>query len=226
VADLVRRTPVVVLAPPHHFERRRPRECGGERSFCANPWRLFEALRQWAWDQAALTTALREVIGLSPSATIGFSLGGFQTLLLASASALDGPLVTIAATNRYAHGVLRGVVGADVLQQSKRAGIYPLALYHMTRSVQLDRYVHRLRGRDVLYIDGLYDEVDPPPSLERLRLALAPSRTLRLPAGHATLLLWRRRIAAETASFLTAVGALPADVRRARRWLRLPRPAR
>ena len=87
-----------------------------------------------------------------------------------------------------------------------QVGIDETRLVRMTDSIQLERHMPRLRNHPVLYIDGIYDRVDPPPSLERLEAALRPARSVHLPAGHATIVLYRRRIIREISLFLTEQG--------------------
>ncbi|HEX4822857.1 MAG TPA: hypothetical protein VFV19_00945 [Candidatus Polarisedimenticolaceae bacterium] len=203
LAPLRERFPVVMMAAPYHFERAPSGWFSGEGTVNPNPWRLYAALRQWAWDQKALHAALVEAAGLTPAAVVGFSLGAFQTLLAAAAGELDGLLlVSIASTNRYAHGLRHGVLGRGTLEGLRRAGIDEERLDRMVDAIQLERYVPRLNGRPVLYIAGRHDLVDPPPSAERLEAALRPARSVWLESGHGTVLLERARVAREVFAFL------------------------
>ena len=201
------RYPVVMMAAPYHFERTPPGWFPGEGTVNPNPWRLYESIRQWSWDQRALMQALPEAARLEPAAVVGFSLGAFQSLLAASAGDLpDLPLVAVAATNRYAFGLRHGVLGRGTLEGLRRAGIDGDRLDRMVDAVQLERYVPRLHGRHVLFIAGRHDRVDPPPSASRLEAALVPSRSVWLDSGHGTVLLERARIAAEVFRFLDESG--------------------
>jgi pimeloyl-ACP methyl ester carboxylesterase len=203
LAPFAQRFPVVMMAAPFHFERTPARWFPGEGTVNPNPWRLFESIRQWSWDQKALMRALPDAVSLNPVAVIGFSLGAFQSLLVAASGDLAGvPLVSVAATNRYAFGVRHGVLGRGTLAGLRRAGIDGDRLERMVDAVQLERYVPRLRGRPVLYIAGRHDRVDPPPSGQRLEAALAPSRSVWLDSGHGTVVLERARIAREVFRFL------------------------
>ena len=209
LAPITERVPVVMMAAPYHFERRPEGEYPGEGMVNPNPYRVFECFRQWAWDQQALTNALPSALGLTPAAVIGFSLGAFQSLLVASAGGLDRmPIVSIAATNRYAYGLHEGVLGKGTVEGLRRAGIGRERLERMVESIQLERHVPRLTGRSVLYIAGRYDAVDPHPSGVRLEAALNPTRSVWLDVGHATLALERDRIARETFRFLEECGVL------------------
>jgi pimeloyl-ACP methyl ester carboxylesterase len=203
LAPFARRFPVVMMAAPYHFERTPRGWFPGEGTVNPNPWRLFESIRQWCWDQKALMTALPEAVGLEPVAVVGFSLGAFQSLLVAASGDLaDVPLVSVAATNRYAFGLRHGVLGRGTLAGLRRAGIDGDRLDRMVDAVQLERYVPRLQGRRVLYIAGRHDLVDPPPSSHRLESALAPTRSIWLDSGHSTVILERARIAKEVFRFL------------------------
>ncbi|MDX1388188.1 MAG: hypothetical protein R3344_03310 [Acidobacteriota bacterium] len=208
LSDVIARIPVVMMAAPYHFERLPPGEFPGEGICNPNPWRMFEAFRQWCWDERVLRQVVREHCGLEPVAAIGYSVGAFLTLLAAAAGSLTAPVVSIASTNRYAHGVTRGTIGRGIMEGMLRVGIDAGRLHKMTESVQLERYAPRLRNHPVLYVYGKYDRVDPPPSLERLERALRPTRVVRLDVGHATIMLRRERVMRETRSFLTDVGAL------------------
>jgi pimeloyl-ACP methyl ester carboxylesterase len=84
LAPFAQRFPVVMMAAPYHFERTPAGWFPGEGTVNPNPWRLYESMRQWCWDQKALMTALPEAVGLEPVAVAGFSLGAFQSLLVAS----------------------------------------------------------------------------------------------------------------------------------------------
>jgi pimeloyl-ACP methyl ester carboxylesterase len=207
LAPFAARFPVVMMAAPYHFERTPPGWFPGEGIVNPNPWRLYEAIRQWSWDQKALMHALPTALGLEPVAVVGFSLGAFQSLLVASAGDLaDMPLVSVAATNRYAFGLRHGVLGRGTLEGLRRAGIHGDRLDRMVDAIQLERYVHKLRGRRVLFIAGRHDLVDPPPSAQRLESHLRPSRSVWLDSGHSTVLLERARVAAEVFRFLEENG--------------------
>jgi hypothetical protein len=209
LAPLIRRVPVAVMAAPYHFRRTGEGRFPGEGTVNPNPARLYESVRQWCWDHQATVRALEQPVGLRTVAEIGYSMGGFHLLLLASAGRIDAPLVTIAATNRYAFGLTHGISGRGLLRAMARAGIDETHLVAWTDAAQLERYVPRLRGRPTLYVRGIHDWIDPAPSLERLEQALRPTRSLTLFAGHGTLLLHRRRILGEVCDFLEEFRALP-----------------
>jgi pimeloyl-ACP methyl ester carboxylesterase len=203
LAPFAQRFPVIMMAAPYHFERKPSAWFPGEGTVNPNPWRLYEAIRQWSWDQKALMSSIPEATGLDPVAVVGFSLGAFQSLLVAAAGGLDNmPIVSVAATNRYAFGLRHGILGQGTLAGLRRAGIDGDRLDRMVDAIQLERYVSRLRGRPVLFIAGRHDRVDPPPSPHRLEAALAPTRSLWLNSGHGTVLFERATIAKEVFRFL------------------------
>ncbi|HZN54109.1 MAG TPA: hypothetical protein VFB67_02200 [Candidatus Polarisedimenticolaceae bacterium] len=204
LAPFAERYPVVMMAAPYHFDRVPVGWFPGEGTVNPNPWRLYEAFRQWSWDQKALMQALPDVTGLQPAAVIGFSLGAFQSLLVAAAGDLKTlPLVSVASTNRYGFGLRHGALGRAALESLRRAGIEGDRLDRMVDPIQLERYVAPLRGRPILFIAGHHDRVDPAPSSQRLEAALAPTRSVWLDSGHGTVLLERSRIAAEVFRFLS-----------------------
>lgn len=203
VAPLARRYPVVILAAPYHFDRTPPGEYPSEGMVNPNPWRLYQALRQWAWDHKALMNGMEELTGLEPAAVVGFSLGAFNSLLAAATGSLEGlPIAAIATTNRYAHGLFEGALGAGTVDGMRRAGIGRERLERMVDAIQLERYAPALAGRPVLFIAGRHDRVDPAPSSERLERALAPKRSIWLEAGHSTVALRRERVGREILEFL------------------------
>jgi pimeloyl-ACP methyl ester carboxylesterase len=208
LAPFLARMPVAAMAAPYHMGRTPAGEFPGESSVNPNPWRLFQAIRQWTWDQAAASRILEERFGLRPAAVLGFSLGAFQSLLAASAGVLTLPVVSVACTNRYAFGVRHGVLSAGLRDGFHRAGIDAARLEHMVRSLELERHVAPLHGRPVLHVRGLHDFVDPPPSGERLEAALQPLRALRLHAGHSSQALFRKTIAAESWRLLADCGII------------------
>lgn len=206
--DLIERVPVALMAAPYHFERTPPGWFPGEGTINPNPARLFEAIRQWFADQKATAAALRQWCGLRPAAVIGFSLGGFQSLLAASAGELDLPVVSISSTNRYAYGLIHGVLGQSLISAMREVGIDEARLHRMVDSLQLERYVPRINGQAVLYVTGDYDRVDPPPSLERLEQSLRPTQAVHFKTGHGTITLYRRRILGAILEFLAEQGVL------------------
>src|SRR5262245_61132919 len=207
LAPFAQRFPVVMMAAPFHFERRPDGWFPGEGTVNPNPWRLYESIRQWSWDQKALMGALPQAVGLEAAAVVGFSLGAFQSLLVAAAGGIpDVPLVSVAATNRYAFGLRHGILGRGTLAGLRRAGVDGDRLDRMVDAIQLERYVSKLRGRPVLFITGRHDRVDPPPSPHRLEAALAPTRSLWLNSGHSTVMFERARIASEVFRFLEEQG--------------------
>ena len=203
VAPLARRYPVVILASPYHFDRTPSGDYPSEGMVNPNPWRLYQGLRQWSWDHRALMNGLPELTGLEPAAVVGFSLGAFQSILAAANGVLDGlPIAAIASTNRYAHGLFEGALGAGTVDGMRRAGIERDRLERMVEAIQLERYAPALAGRQVLFIAGRYDRVDPAPSSERLERALSPKRSIWLEAGHSTVVLRREVIGREVLEFL------------------------
>lgn len=204
------RMPVAAMAAPFHMGRTPRGEFAGEGSVNPNPWWLFAAIRQWTWDQAAAGIVLEERFRLRPAAVMGFSLGAFQTLLASSADAVRLPVISVACTNRYAFGVRHGILSAGLRDGFRRAGIDPPALESMVRSLELEAHVPRLEGRDIFHVRGVHDQVDPPPSGERLELALRPRRSLHLPAGHSSQVFFRRSIAKETWAFFAECGVTAA----------------
>jgi pimeloyl-ACP methyl ester carboxylesterase len=207
LAPFAQRFPVVMMAAPYHFERRPHGWFPGEGTVNPNPWRLYESIRQWCWDQKSLVGVLPDAVALDPVAVVGFSLGAFQSLLVASSGDLVGmPLVSVAATNRYTFGLRHGILGRGTLAGLRRAGIDGDRLDRMADAIQLERYVPRLRGRPVLYIAGRHDRVDPPPSPHRLEAALSPTRSVWLDSGHGTVLFERARISREVFEFLEVSG--------------------
>lgn len=203
---VARRVPVAMMTGPHHFERALHDRFAGEWTCNPNPWRLFEALRQWMADEAATRSVLASACGFETAALMGYSLGAFQSLLAGSFGFHDLPLVSVACTNRYAHGVFHGALSGTLRRGMREVGIDEARLARMTRAIELERWVGALHGRPVLLVYGEHDPVDPPPSLDRLRDALRPTRAVRLRAGHATMLLARRTVEEEALRFLAEVG--------------------
>lgn len=212
---LSRRIPVLFVEAPWHFRRRAPGERPGQRTIDPNPLNLYRAVRQWVSEQPAWIEALG-ARGLNPAAIVGFSLGGFQTLLASSAGVLDFPIVTIATTNDYGWGLTRGYSGRPVLRAMARAGIDEERFVRMVRSAAMHRYVDRIE-QPVLFIEGLWDRVDPYPSIDRLKRVLNPRRNVRLRGGHGTLLLFRERIAREILEFTDELAGARAPAERTSR---------
>lgn len=201
--------PVAQMAGPWHFERVGASRFPGEGTVNPNPYRLYEALRQWCHDHHATVRLLEREARLRVSAEVGYSLGGFQLLILAGSGEIDVPLVTASATNRYAWGLWNGVIGHNLRAGMRKVGIDEARLREMTRELQAERHVAALRGKPTLYIYGSHDFVDPPPSLERLREALQPELTLRFPrTGHAGVAVRLRRSMDAVIDFLREHDAL------------------
>ena len=114
------------------------------------------------------------------------------------------PIVTIACPNRYAYGLEHGALGRAIVASMREVGIDTPRLKRMTAALALERHVQVLRGRPVLHVWGMLDPVDPQPSGKRLLAALRPTRSVPIPAGHGSLLLFRRKIAHEMRAFLGA----------------------
>lgn len=210
--DLIRCVPVAILAAPHHFGRKSAdARWAGEWTINPNPARVFEAIRQWCWDHQAAVRVLRDTAGLEVVADVGFSLGAFQSVLLAATGRLNGPIVSIASTNRYAFGLEHGVLGRGVLEGMRKVGIDLPRLRRMTDALQLERWAEQIDGSRVLFVRGRHDPVDPPPSLERLERALSPARSLHVDAGHGTLVVARSTILPATIDFLVERAAIPPE---------------
>lgn len=204
LTPLIERMPVAVMAAPWHYGRIPQGEFPGQRTCGPNPWTLFLSLRQWMADEAVFRDTIEYHCGVRPVALTGFSLGAFQSLLGSSLGFIpEMPLVSICTTNRYAHGIIEGFIGNGIFAAMQRAGIDADKLRKMTESIELERWVDRLKGRRVLYIHGLYDPVDPPPSPERLQQVLQPTRKAILASGHGTVVLERGKVMREMIEFLT-----------------------
>jgi pimeloyl-ACP methyl ester carboxylesterase len=213
LAGLMRRMPLAILVAPYHYSRTGRGRFPREGTINPNPARMFEGIRQWCWDHQAAVRALARQAGLRVVSEIGFSLGAFQILLLAAAGRIDVPIVSLASTNRHAHGLINGVVGKGLLKAMRRVGIDELRLRRLTESIQLERHVVSLHGKPILSVRGTHDWVDPPPSLDRLEKALQPRHSLKLAAGHGTLLLHRRAISRAVLRFFEREGVLETDAR-------------
>lgn len=202
LTPLFKKTPVAVLAGPYHFERTPEGQFPGESAINANPARLYQAIRQWCWDHEAAVDLIQNHLGRELKADVGVSLGGFQLLALAATGRVTAPIVTVSATNHYAWGVTHGLIGTGLKRAIAQGGLDPEQFHKWTAALKMERYAESLRGHRLLYIYGGLDRVDPPPSLERLQEALRPEKVVELQAGHGTILLRRRRIAAEILDFL------------------------
>jgi hypothetical protein len=208
LAPLVERAPVAMMAAPYHFRRTPRGEFAGEGYVNPNPWRLYSAVRQWMWDQAAARVLLEERLGLPVGGVVGFSLGAFQSLLLGAAGGLALPIVSIACTNRYGYGVFNSPIARGLREALARLGIDRESFERAVDAMQLERWAPRLRGRPVLWIAGRHDRVDPPPSSERLERALRPARSLHVDAGHATLVLYRAKVQEAIGEFFEECGVI------------------
>ena len=109
-------------------------------------------------------------------------------------SRLPLPIAAVAPVSRYAHGLIHGAHTRGLWQAMQRVGIDEARLKRMTEGTELEQHVTRLKDHPVLYVEGVWDKVDPAPSLERLEAALEPTRSLHLEAGHGTLFIHRARI--------------------------------
>lgn len=209
LGPLIEHVPVALMAGPWHFQRAGAGRFPGEGTINPNPYRLFEAVRQWCHDHHATVRLLEREAQLRVVAEIGYSLGGFQILNLASAGEIEVPFVTVSSTNRYAWGLWNGIMAHNLKAGMRAVGIDYERLAEMTRELQVERHVVALRGKPTMYVYGGHDYVDPPPSLERLREALQPTRTLFFPkVGHAGIVLRARRVMAEVLDFLRETGAV------------------
>jgi len=212
LGPLVEHVPVALMAGPWHFERAQGSRFPGEGTINPNPYRLYESLRQWCHDHDATVRLLEERAGLRVVAEVGYSLGGFQVLMLAAAGGIDVPLVTVSSTNRYAWGLYHGLLGHELKRGMQEVGIDYEKLAEMTRELEVERHVAVLRDRPTMYVYGGHDYVDPPPSLDRLVEALRPTRTLFLPwTGHAAIAFRGRRVMPEVRDFLCEAGVLAGD---------------
>lgn len=215
LAPLAARAPVAMMAAPFHFRRAPRGEFAGEGYVNPNPWRLYSAVRQWTWDEAATRVLLEERVGHPARAIVGFSLGAFQSLLLAAAGGLDLPIVSIACTNRYGYGVFHSPIARGLREALRRLGIDRDRFEEAVDAMQLERWAPALHGRPVLWIVGRHDRVDG--SLDRLERALRPEEALHVDAGHATLLFYRSRVQDAIAGFLEARGIIDPRGTRPRR---------
>jgi pimeloyl-ACP methyl ester carboxylesterase len=209
LGPLIEHVPVALMAGPWHFQRAHTSRFPGEGTINPNPYRLFEAMRQWCNDHHATVRMLEREARLRVVAEMGYSLGGFQILSLASAGEIDVPLVTVSSTNRYAWGLWNGIMAHNLKAGMRAVGIDYERLAEMTREIQVERHAPALRGKPTMYVYGGHDLVDPPPSLERLRAALQPARTLFFPkVGHAGIVFRARRVMDEVLEFLRETGAV------------------
>ncbi|UCF66591.1 MAG: hypothetical protein JSV80_12465 [Acidobacteriota bacterium] len=211
---LSRRFRVAVMIASHHMMRRRRGFGPGEGMVNPNPRHLLEALRQWQADHAACLRLLARDHGFASTVVLGYSLGGYGTLL----SHMLGPAlptVAVCVTNNYGRGVLRSFTTPELRVRLRQAGFTRSSFLRVTRAIHLARWAHRIDTRSLTWISARHDTIEPRESLREPLERLHPERYVELPGGHATAALFRRRIAREVE---TRVGELmqraqPADVR-------------
>jgi hypothetical protein len=193
---LIGRCRVAAMLAPHHLQRRRDGWRAGEGVLNANPLDVFRAFRQWQADHAACLRLLARDHGFRRAVLVGYSFGGYGSLL----SFLNGPslpLVAVSVTNNYRRGVLEGPTTGHIRRRVLEAGFSPESFGRAVRSLHLARWADRIDGRRITWIRARYDRIEPRDSNLEAPRALRPGREVVLPGGHASAVLFRRRIARE-----------------------------
>ncbi len=189
---------VAAMIAPHHMTRRAEGFGPGEGFLNPNVLNVFAGVRQWQADHAASLALLRRDHGFEQTVLLGYSLGGFGSLLSRMLRPAL-PTVAVCVTNHLSRGVFEGVAASHLVERLWEAGFSYDTFWWATRSLHLADWAPHIGGHDLSWMYARHDKIEPRDSLDEAVRALRPERIVELPGGHATAGLFRERIGSEVA---------------------------
>jgi len=188
-----------ILKLPFHFERTPEGTWGGEYAITGNIPRTIEGTRQLVMEVRVVAAWLRnqaEKVVIS-----GISLGGMMAHIAMAAEPFDAG-ITILTGGNNAGIIWEGIATESVRDDIIKAGITREQASDLYRIINPSIMAKHNKTKNLLMINGLYDEIMPAKFTLELWEALGRPKIKWYPCAHVTSVLFIKSIARDMIRFI------------------------
>ena len=188
-----------ILKLPYHFERTPEGTWSGEYAVTGDILRTVEGTRQLVIEVRTVSTWLRRQV--EKVVISGISLGGMMAHLAMAAEAFDAG-ITILAGGNNAGIIWEGIATRSVKDDLINAGFTREQTSHIYQIINPCIVAKHNKTKNLLMINGLYDEVMPRRFTMELWEALGRPRIKWYPCAHVTSVLFVKNIIKDMIRFI------------------------
>ena len=188
-----------ILKLPYHFERTPEDTWSGEYAITGDILRTVEGTRQLVIEVRTVSTWLRRQV--EKVVISGISLGGMMAHLAMAAEAFDAG-ITILAGGNNAGIIWEGIATRSVKDDLINAGFTREQTSHIYQIINPCIMAKHNKTKNLLMINGLYDEVMPRRFTMELWEALGRPRIKWYPCAHVTSVLFVKNIIKDMIRFI------------------------
>jgi len=188
-----------ILKLPYHFERTPEGTWSGEYAITGDILRTVEGTRQLVIEVRTVSTWLRRQV--EKVVISGISLGGMMAHLAMAAEAFDAG-ITILAGGNNAGIIWEGIATRSVKDDLINAGFTREQTSHIYQIINPCIMAKHNKTKNLLMINGLYDEVMPRRFTMELWEALGRPRIKWYPCAHVTSVLFVKNIIKDMIRFI------------------------
>ena len=188
-----------ILKLPYHFERTPEDTWSGEYAITGDILRTVEGTRQLVIEVRTVSTWLRRQV--EKVVISGISLGGMMAHLAMAAESFDAG-ITILAGGNNAGIIWEGIATRSVKDDLINAGFTREQTSHIYQIINPCIMAKHNKTKNLLMINGLYDEVMPRRFTMELWEALGRPRIKWYPCAHVTSVLFVKNIIKDMIRFI------------------------
>jgi dienelactone hydrolase len=188
-----------ILKLPYHFERTPEGTWSGEYAITGDILRTVEGTRQLVIEVRTVSSWLRRQV--EKVVISGISLGGMMAHLAMAAEAFDAG-ITILAGGNNAGIIWEGIATRSVKDDLINAGFTREQTSHIYQIINPCIMAKHNKTKNLLMINGLYDEVMPGRFTMELWEALGRPRIKWYPCAHVTSVLFVKNIIKDMIRFI------------------------
>jgi len=188
-----------ILKLPYHFERTPEGTWSGEYAITGDILRTVEGTRQLVIEVRTVSTWLRRQV--EKVVISGISLGGMMAHLAMAAESFDAG-ITILAGGNNAGIIWEGIATRSVKDDLINAGFTREQTSHIYQIINPCIMAKHNKTKNLLMINGLYDEVIPGRFTMELWEALGRPRIKWYPCAHVTSVLFVKNIIKDMTRFI------------------------
>ena len=188
-----------ILKLPFHFERAPEGTCSGEYTLTGDIIRTIEGTRQHVIEVRMISSWLRKQVERVVIA--GISLGGIMAHLAMAVEAFDAG-ITILAGGNNAGIIWEGIATRNVKDDITKAGITREQANHAYQIIDPAILAKHNKTKNLLMINGLYDEVMPTKFTTDLWKALGRPKIKWYPCAHISSVLFLKNIVRDMIQYI------------------------
>lgn len=188
-----------ILKLPFHFERAPEGTWSGEYSITGNIPRTVEGTRQLVTEVRIVSSWLRNQV--ERVVISGISLGGMMAHLAMAVESFDAG-ITILAGGNTAGIIWEGIATNSVRDDILKAGITREQANHIYQIIDPIKMAKYNKTKNLLMINGLYDEVMPVKYTKELWEALGMPKIRWYPCAHVSIVLFVKSVVKDMIQFI------------------------